>query len=109
MVWGLCIGIVPFRFDPLVVGGFCGNKVCLLLNYQSVTSGRDLWQRTVTFTHGRIVRCNVAIRVWCVSYVDMMGNVGNMCYPSMTNEDARKMCEDDFGCDILIINVEEVM
>ena len=47
------------------------------------------------------------MKVWCVSYVDMMGNVGNMCYPSMTEEDARKMCEDDF-VDVLIVNVEEV-
>lgn len=47
------------------------------------------------------------MKIWSVSFVDMMGNACNMCYPAMTANEARIMCENDF-VEALVVNIEEV-
>ena len=49
------------------------------------------------------------MKIYCVTFTSMYGRGEfEMHYPAKNKDDARKMCEDDFGWGV-VVKVEEVM
>lgn len=48
------------------------------------------------------------MKIYCVTFTGIMGCLYEMCYPAMSEDEAKKMCEDDFEWST-VIKIEEVI
>ena len=72
----------------------------------TATSGRDLWQRG-DYVY-LVVDCEVQMKIYCVTFVGLLGCNYEMCYPATNKNDAKKMCEKDFEWGT-VVKIEEVI